>query len=421
MFNSQDRWICSECSASNRPYVRFCERCWKLRPGWLRNMRRRRKDSDDQEGEDVEVPNDQWSDQREDCDNPCVDVESDDAEGKGGNDVAVPVGLMDFDWGGENNPEYLKTDGGGGGGLNIDSLDRDDALAPVPHVIETLVTSPVPTATSAPSSASSKPCLTTSTASIPTSTADDDYEFRCESQASLFSQSSHISVASSDREEARSEAERATSSLSTAHDHARGSGATSSLSTIASQDSGFGSQDSFLTGGVAVAGDFSTGRRQLKGRDPCSLDALDVGDVTFFLTDPREDDSNSKPSIPSSSTMNDDPMTSSKFFASSPFSSSSSTPSKSSTLPSNLGAKNTDSSSSPSKFTSEMREEASEGRRYSFDRLTDNLAIRERYWRQYERGESSGHLDDSERESRLSLLDSQCSFVTDSESGRTTE
>merc|ERR550534_2777950 len=114
-------------------------------------------------------------------------------------------------------------------------------------------------------------------------------------------------------------------------------------------------------------------------------------------------------------------MTSSKLFASSPFSSSSSTPSKSSTLPSNLGAKNTDSSSSPSKFTGEMREEASEGRRYSFDRLTDNLAIRERYWRQYERGESSGLLDDSERESKLSSLDSQCSSVTDSGSGRTTE
>ncbi|XP_014665042.1 PREDICTED: E3 ubiquitin-protein ligase Mdm2-like [Priapulus caudatus] len=35
-----DKWRCSECHILNRPGIRFCERCWKLRRDWLPERRR---------------------------------------------------------------------------------------------------------------------------------------------------------------------------------------------------------------------------------------------------------------------------------------------------------------------------------------------------------------------------------------------
>ena len=31
----QDKWRCCECDTVNNPLHRYCDRCWKLRPGWL--------------------------------------------------------------------------------------------------------------------------------------------------------------------------------------------------------------------------------------------------------------------------------------------------------------------------------------------------------------------------------------------------
>ena len=31
----QDKWQCTECSTVNSPLCRYCDRCWKVRPGWL--------------------------------------------------------------------------------------------------------------------------------------------------------------------------------------------------------------------------------------------------------------------------------------------------------------------------------------------------------------------------------------------------
>ena len=31
----QDKWICTECKHVNTPPQRYCDRCWKLRTGWL--------------------------------------------------------------------------------------------------------------------------------------------------------------------------------------------------------------------------------------------------------------------------------------------------------------------------------------------------------------------------------------------------
>lgn len=32
----QDKWTCGHCEFVNRPLRRFCDKCWSLRPGWLR-------------------------------------------------------------------------------------------------------------------------------------------------------------------------------------------------------------------------------------------------------------------------------------------------------------------------------------------------------------------------------------------------
>ena len=33
----QDYWLCLECKTRNSPTVGYCQRCWKLRKGWVKN------------------------------------------------------------------------------------------------------------------------------------------------------------------------------------------------------------------------------------------------------------------------------------------------------------------------------------------------------------------------------------------------
>ena len=51
-----DRWKCLKCGTPNKPYIRYCGKCWRERKGWVSSYQRKKKrtetDSAEREGEE---------------------------------------------------------------------------------------------------------------------------------------------------------------------------------------------------------------------------------------------------------------------------------------------------------------------------------------------------------------------------------
>ena len=322
------------------------------------NLRSRLLEEEEEEEESPQV--DVEPHESDDSDNRVHEIEEDLRTKKSN----IPEGMLDFDWDGNfSNTRLVKTDCRDATSENVHYSTLHESNAGMKVTLPTFAATTTSTASIAASAAASS---TASTA--------DDSEFRCESQASLFSQSSVVSLASSrDCIESHNDGDSirdsgATSSLSTveSQDGVRGNGATSSLSTVDSQDSGFdGSQDSFSRYSVYSPFSRVDGQPSSVRRGNLRRRGLDCNDIRLQFEGKEEGKLNEFPiaSIKSSDSF-------SKNFASTSFARSSSTSTRSSTLPASMSLFSNTTCLGMEDGIKENTYAQHQRRRYSFDRST---------------------------------------------------